>query len=88
MSTLCLCSGITAVLRWHHRYYLIRLFTEWLPCASYSCFTYINLIHTAVLRGSYYPYTFKFFLFIYFNWRIITLQYCNGFGIPRAYYTE
>ena len=36
----------------------------WNNCCRYNCWFFLNLV---------------FFLFIYFNWRQITLQYCNGF---------
>jgi len=44
----------------------------------YSC--YLFLISSASVRSI--PFFFKF-KFIYFNWRLITLQYCIGFAIHQ-----
>ena len=46
-------------------------------CIYMYCWIYIHIcvyIHT-------HTYTHSFIQFIYFNWRLITLQYCGGFGI-------
>ena len=32
---------------------------------------------------TYLLYLFIFFLLIYFNWRIITLQWCDGFAMQQ-----
>ena len=40
--------------------------------------------HCLLRSNNYFPpFFFLFFKFIYFNWRLITLQYCIGFGIHQ-----
>ena len=54
------------------------------PCIFFSCFR----IKSFGIDISYKNYEkthkfFSFFKFIYFNWRLITLQYCIGFAIHQ-----
>ena len=52
------------------------IFVFWMlifkPNFSFSSFTFINYLKL-------FQFFFYFKRFIYFNWRIITLQYCGGF---------
>ena len=43
----------------------------------------INRFVTPLLSGNYVTGLFFFFFLIYFNWRLITLQYCIGFAIHQ-----
>ena len=60
---------------------------SFLTCHHFSCIPFLpqtNLVHWGYVkqeagvigRGSSF---FFFNLFVYFNWRLITLQYCSGF---------
>ena len=46
---------------------------------------HLILSHPLLLLPSIFPNIkiFSFFIFIYFNWRLITLQYCIGFAIHQ-----
>ena len=41
-----------------------------------------EFLHFLCLCLFIYLLFYFFFKFIYFNWRLITLQYCSGFAIP------
>ena len=47
---------------------------------AYGYFPYAHI--TTFLFFFFFPF-FKKFKFIYFNWRLITLQYCIGFAIHQ-----
>ena len=36
-----------------------------------------------MLNATFYFFIYLLFKFIYFNWRLITLQYCIGFAIHQ-----
>ena len=50
----------------------------WLKSISF----YINAHNFNIFRNFFFEfYFFKKYKFIYFNWRLITLQYCIGFAV-------
>ena len=51
----------------------------WICSFSQDCFGYVG---TFMLPPFTYLFIFKY-KFIYFNWRLITLQYCIGFAIHQ-----
>ena len=52
-------------------------------CCSHYCSCTVQrttLLLWCAFQSSLFTYFFNLFLFIYISWRLITLQYCSGFG--------
>ena len=67
--------------RWRH----VSTTRLWAPCRLGTCLTYLfsTSPQPIVWNVSDPPILFFKFKFIYFNWRLITLQYCIGFAIHQ-----
>ena len=54
--------------------------TDFLLCFLFNIYTF-NISHSILWYNliHWFYFIFYFFKFIYFNWRLITLQYCSGF---------
>ena len=50
---------------------------------KFFSFFFLRYLHSQVYSGIIYLLSFLKFKFIYFNWRLITLQYCIGFAIHQ-----
>ena len=72
-------SGVFFLASVRDNYHIAEIFTKCYNIdSSYSHFLKGNLLDISLL----FIYFFKF-KFIYFNWRLITLQYCIGFAIHQ-----
>ena len=58
-----------------HHFHLVPFYLPWSNGARYHDLSFFNI----------YFFSFSFFKYkyIYFNWRLITLQYCIGFAIHQ-----
>ena len=51
-----------------------------IDCMPFHCLLNMHCTHALTIKKMHF-FLYFYFKFIYFNWRLITLQYCIGFAI-------